>query len=605
MPLLREWLVETDPDQVHDVRAVIDAWRPDAIATDLSLWGAVAVVPDLVPVPVALSSTFMGPLIPGPTRRRSASACARRAVRWGASPPRVTGATELAGKPLRRRLDQIRGDFGLGPLGESVNRHTARLPLYLVGNVPELDYGRHDLPPSVHYVGNCIWYPERTGEPTAGGSSGPGRPSVGARLPRVRSLRRPVSVARGGRGARQRAGRADRGRRRGDRDDRRRPVRRSAANVHVAGWLSHGELLPRCSALSPSAARRRVLAAIEAGVPMVVVPTTWDKPDNARRVTEAGAGVRLAPGAAARRPTCARPSVRCSTGPATGPPRAAGRAAARRTRPLPRRRAARGAWPARTGSAEPARSRSAEAPGERLAPRPGRRDRPGSVRPSGAGGGCPPGPGFCPTSGRWGRARRWLPPTAPPTCSTSAARSATARPRSRCGGPRGRVVIGLERDPEHLEWATAGSRGCGSSTPTPPTLPVADGCADAVMLLDVLEHIAEREPALTEARRVLRPGGVLVLTVSHGGPLRWLDADLYAACAVASWPSLPPIEAATESGGGPHRITRRAELESLRPPGSPSIASPGPRTGPTGAGDARGDRDPGPGPRAAVAGARC
>ena len=38
-----------------------------------------------------------------------------------------------------------------------------------------------------------------------------------------------------------------------------------------------------------------VLAGAEAGVPMVVVPTTWDKPDNARRVTEAGAGVRLAP----------------------------------------------------------------------------------------------------------------------------------------------------------------------------------------------------------------------------------------------------------------------------------------------------------------------
>jgi UDP:flavonoid glycosyltransferase YjiC (YdhE family) len=28
-------------------------------------------------------------------------------------------------------------------------------------------------------------------------------------------------------------------------------------------------------------------------VPLVVVPTTWDKPDNARRVVEAGVGVRL------------------------------------------------------------------------------------------------------------------------------------------------------------------------------------------------------------------------------------------------------------------------------------------------------------------------
>ena len=58
---------------------------------------------------------------------------------------------------------------------------------------------------------------------------------------------------------------------------------------------SHGELLPRCSALVTVGGKATVLAAAEAGVPMVVVPTTWDKPDNARRVTEAGAGVRCAP----------------------------------------------------------------------------------------------------------------------------------------------------------------------------------------------------------------------------------------------------------------------------------------------------------------------
>ena len=27
----------------------------------------------------------------------------------------------------------------------------------------------------------------------------------------------------------------------------------------------------------------------------MIVPTTWDKPDNARRITEAGAGIRLSP----------------------------------------------------------------------------------------------------------------------------------------------------------------------------------------------------------------------------------------------------------------------------------------------------------------------
>jgi UDP:flavonoid glycosyltransferase YjiC (YdhE family) len=65
--------------------------------------------------------------------------------------------------------------------------------------------------------------------------------------------------------------------------------------VHVAPWLSHGELLPRCSALVTVGGKATILAAAEAGVPMVVVPTTWDKPDNARRVTITGAGVRVSP----------------------------------------------------------------------------------------------------------------------------------------------------------------------------------------------------------------------------------------------------------------------------------------------------------------------
>jgi UDP:flavonoid glycosyltransferase YjiC (YdhE family) len=38
-----------------------------------------------------------------------------------------------------------------------------------------------------------------------------------------------------------------------------------------------------------------ILSSLQAGVPLVVVPTNWDKPDNARRIVEAGVGVRLAP----------------------------------------------------------------------------------------------------------------------------------------------------------------------------------------------------------------------------------------------------------------------------------------------------------------------
>jgi UDP:flavonoid glycosyltransferase YjiC (YdhE family) len=52
-------------------------------------------------------------------------------------------------------------------------------------------------------------------------------------------------------------------------------------------------LLPRCSAVVTVGGKATILAAMEAGVPMVLVPTTWDKPDNARRVALTGAATRL------------------------------------------------------------------------------------------------------------------------------------------------------------------------------------------------------------------------------------------------------------------------------------------------------------------------
>jgi UDP:flavonoid glycosyltransferase YjiC (YdhE family) len=38
-----------------------------------------------------------------------------------------------------------------------------------------------------------------------------------------------------------------------------------------------------------------VMAALRAGLPLVVVPTSWDQPGSAQRVVAAGVGVRLAP----------------------------------------------------------------------------------------------------------------------------------------------------------------------------------------------------------------------------------------------------------------------------------------------------------------------
>ena len=47
------------------------------------------------------------------------------------------------------------------------------------------------------------------------------------------------------------------------------------------------------------------------------------------------------------------------------------------------------------------------------------------------------------------------------------------------------------------------------------SLPIDDRLYDAVVMVEVLEHVREQEDAVAEAIRALRPGGILVLTTPH------------------------------------------------------------------------------------------
>ena len=44
-------------------------------------------------------------------------------------------------------------------------------------------------------------------------------------------------------------------------------------------------------------------------------------------------------------------------------------------------------------------------------------------------------------------------------------------------------------------------------------LPYRDGAYDLVVALDILEHVSDDQAALNEFQRVLKPGGVLIVTV--------------------------------------------------------------------------------------------
>jgi len=62
--------------------------------------------------------------------------------------------------------------------------------------------------------------------------------------------------------------------------------------------------------------------------------------------------------------------------------------------------------------------------------------------------------------------------------------------------------------------------------PAGEALPLEDGSVDTVWAGEVIEHVTDVAPWLSEVRRVLRPHGTLLLTTPHHGPLTLLALAL-------------------------------------------------------------------------------
>ena len=290
----RDWIVGTIPDQVADIREVVARWRPDVIGAEASMWGPLLVLNEVLDIPVALVSPLITAQLPGPDAPAIgglAPAGTRRAQMLNAVAAQMTG---LVTRPMRRQVDVIRAQYGLGPLGSPVSAAFGRLPLYLVLSVPELDYNRRDLGVAVHYVGSCLWHPaEPAGTQEWLDGLPSGRPWVHV-TEGTSHFQEPVvlrAAAQGLAGAPVEAILTT-GRERGPQDL---GLSYPAANVHVRPWLSHDVLLGRCAVLVTTGGMGTVMAALRAGVPLVVVPTNWDKPTIAQRVVDAGVGTRLVP----------------------------------------------------------------------------------------------------------------------------------------------------------------------------------------------------------------------------------------------------------------------------------------------------------------------
>jgi ubiquinone/menaquinone biosynthesis C-methylase UbiE len=85
----------------------------------------------------------------------------------------------------------------------------------------------------------------------------------------------------------------------------------------------------------------------------------------------------------------------------------------------------------------------------------------------------------------------------------------------------GAEVVGADPSTVALERARAAHPSIEFVAPRPDgTLPFEDSAFDAVVCLHVLEHVADTQSLLSEARRVLSPGGRIAITVPWHGAIK-------------------------------------------------------------------------------------
>jgi SAM-dependent methyltransferase len=88
-------------------------------------------------------------------------------------------------------------------------------------------------------------------------------------------------------------------------------------------------------------------------------------------------------------------------------------------------------------------------------------------------------------------------------------------------------LAGVDLNPQALAKARAVLPEADLHEASADCLPFADETFDCVTCIEVLEHIPaqQRRDSLAEMRRVLRPGGRLVLRTPHAGTFAWLDSN--------------------------------------------------------------------------------
>jgi MGT family glycosyltransferase len=292
---LQDWLLGTVPHQLEDLSVAQAKCRPDVLVCETAFWAPILVLQETGGVPVAVLSTLAACVLPGPD-----------VPAWGRGRPRPRNWRMRLRTKMERKLvywfsadfrgavNALRRQHGLAPLSISVTELAGQMPLYLVPSTPEFDYQRRDLPPSVHYVGPCLWDKPRSEPPPSWLDQLPAdRPVIHVTEGTIH-VHEPFLLRAAARGLANRpmevvmtTGR--------HRDPREPNLGTLAPNIRVEHFVPHSDLFHRTAAAVTTGGAGTLVSALQAGVPLVVVPTEWDKPENAQRVVEAGAGIRLEP----------------------------------------------------------------------------------------------------------------------------------------------------------------------------------------------------------------------------------------------------------------------------------------------------------------------
>jgi MGT family glycosyltransferase len=271
-----------------DTAAAIDAFAPDLVVAQELLFGVMAAAEAKArPLALFAANVWSLPTVEG-APPFGAGAVPAPDDEMRAFYARVKAATRYAYQEGLPAFNQVRAGLGLTPLSDIFDQLSAAGRI-LLATSRAFDFDQ-TAPPPYCYVGPYLADPAWTTDWASPWGAGDARPlalvSFSTMYQGQEPVLRRVIEALGGLDVRALVTLG--------------PVLSPAdfpapANVVVSAHAPHSQVFPHASAVITHCGHASTLRPLMAGVPLICLPLGRDQPDNAARVTERGAGLRVSP----------------------------------------------------------------------------------------------------------------------------------------------------------------------------------------------------------------------------------------------------------------------------------------------------------------------